>query len=312
MEKVTPLTACTGPESVKKVVCRLLNSMSFDILAPLRCIQRVSQAVAEKIQRKNCEGDGETRENGHVRIVLNVASALRKHAAPFRRRRLHAQADKAQARRLQNGGAHAQCGLNDDGAQAVGQNVAEDQAEVGGAADFRRLHVFLLLHREHAGPDDAGVIRNPRKGHGENQIANPRAQYGGNGDGQDQRRNGEDNIHEAHEHIVHAAAEKARHGADDGAEDHGEDRCEKADKERNPRPVNHIGKNIPAEIIRAEEVLARGRLEAIGEILFVGHLGGDERRKNCYGDHDRDNEKAHDGHFIFLKQAKEVVESGLF
>ena len=60
-------------------------------------IERVTKTVAKEVQGEDGHHDRQTRKDRHVGEVANVAFGRRDHRAPFRSRRLDAQAEEAQA-----------------------------------------------------------------------------------------------------------------------------------------------------------------------------------------------------------------------
>ena len=89
-------------------------------------IQYIPQTVSEQIQGKNRKHDRQSGERDYGPEVTDIYPAGREHGAPLRRGRLNAQPNKAQRRSGQNGGRYAQSGLDDNGRERIGQDLADD------------------------------------------------------------------------------------------------------------------------------------------------------------------------------------------
>ena len=134
----------------------------------------------------------------------------RQHGAPFRRRRLGAEAEKAERCRLENGVRKAERRLDDQRAEAVGQDGDEHQPDMAGAGDLGRGHVFAVLFGQHRGADEAGEMRLQHQGDGQHGVERGQGRgwststSASSSDGKAQ-----DDVHHAHDDDIDPAAEIA-------------------------------------------------------------------------------------------------------
>ena len=78
----------------------------------------------------------------------------------------------------------------------------------------------------------------------------------------DDDRDREERLHDAHEHVVHDAAEVAGDQAERGAADRAEQRRRRRDGEDVARADDDAREHVAPELVRAEPVVADGGLEA--------------------------------------------------
>src|SRR6185437_12388269 len=114
-------------------------------------IQRVAERVAQQVRAEDGQADREAGEQHEPRRLLRVLrGGDREHAAPRRIRLRHTQAQERQSGLDQDGAAELRGAEHDEGADGVGEDVAEGDAHVAQAHRARRLHVLHLPDREHA------------------------------------------------------------------------------------------------------------------------------------------------------------------
>lgn len=77
---------------------------------------------------------------------------------------------------------------------------------------------------------------------------------------QQQRRECQDNVHDAHEHRIDAATKIAGDKANRDAEAHRNDDDDEADKQRILRAVDQAGKNVPPNFVSTEKKLRRATI----------------------------------------------------
>src|SRR5690606_16561278 len=78
------------------------------------------------------------------------------------------------------------------------------------------------------------------------------------------------------------ATEKARDGADAGADQEGKDDPDHRDLKVDPSAPDHAGQHVAAEVVGAEGMRQRGRLQLHGGVLIDRVIGGDEGREECH------------------------------
>src|SRR3954471_17620041 len=170
--KDTLSTACTSPSSLGKATnrfrtestastgtsagrsgstdCSSSTGTSPLTLTPYRSpdglgVEGVAQAVADEVHAHHGDEDGEAREVQEVRLRrADVALGVGQHAPPRRRRRLHAETEERQRGLRDDGGGDGERGVDQDGPDGVGDEVAHDDALVRRARRPGRLDVLLL------------------------------------------------------------------------------------------------------------------------------------------------------------------------
>ena len=156
------------------------------------------------------------------------------HRAPFRALDVAGHPDEGEGGDLEDGAADAERAGHDERRQRVGHDPPDEDAVRRFAERPRRRHVVVLLRRQHRRARDAGVHGYRDDADGDQGVGQARAGRGHDDDREEQRREGQDDVHEAHEDVVrparHVAGQRADRRSD---EDREADRGE-ADDERGP------------------------------------------------------------------------------
>src|SRR5574341_1540531 len=82
-------------------------------------IERITQAVANEVESGDRQQNSETGEEREPRLGGDKLPALADHDPPFRYRRLRPKADETQTGSSQNGPAHVEAGLYENGREGV-------------------------------------------------------------------------------------------------------------------------------------------------------------------------------------------------
>src|SRR5690606_12925501 len=106
-------------------------------------------------------------------------------------------------------GADVEAGNDDQRADGVGQHVAEDDPQRPPAERPRAGHEVLLLDPQHLAAHQPGVRRPGHDGDREHDVAYRVAQHHDDDHRHDQAGQGDDDVGEAHEHVVEDAADVA-------------------------------------------------------------------------------------------------------
>ena len=122
---------------------------------------------------------------------------------------------------------------------------------------------------------DAGVRRPGDDDDGEHGVAQPGPERGDHRHRQDDRREGEDEIADAHDRAVEQAGEVAGDRAEDGADRHRDDHEQQGEGDRHPGAEDHPAEHVAAETVGAEPVRRARRLEA-WSVLGQRIGGGDQ------------------------------------
>jgi len=138
---------------------------------------------------------------------------------------------------------------------------------VAGTQCPRGRDVFLITHREHGAASNAGKDGRIDQADGDHGVGDALAQRGQDGDGQQNGREGKEDVHGPHDDFVQPTArgiagDQTEQGAQGPGDAHGND----AHQQRNPGPIHDAAKGIPAEIIGTKGMAQRGGGEAIVKI----------------------------------------------
>jgi hypothetical protein len=99
-----------------------------------------------------------------------VGAGVVEHGSPGGGGGLDAEAQEAEGGFGEDGCGHADGGLDEQGLEDVGEDVAEHEVEVGGAHGAGGLDVFALLDGEDLGADEAGVVDPAGEGEREDEV----------------------------------------------------------------------------------------------------------------------------------------------
>ena len=156
----------------------------------------------------------------------------------------------------------------------------------------------LLADGEGLGAGEAGVGRPGGDRDGDDRVVDAGAQRGDEGQGQDQAREGEEDVGDPHQDGVEPAAGIACEGADQEADRADDDRDQGDDGERDARAPDDAGVDVAAELVGAEPVGGRGRLQALGEVLGDGRLRGEPGGEGGDQDQQQDDGEADQRHRV--------------
>ena len=157
---ISPLSFTQVPSvcSVLSVVEALLTQPHLN---PRPRIEIVPQPVADEVERQHRQHDCRGREEHKVRRVKQVRPRVIEHRTPARRRRRHAQSQKAHRRFRQDRARHADRRLHDHRLNNVRQNVARDDPYIARAHGPRAFHKFPLPHRQNLRAHQPGIPHPP-------------------------------------------------------------------------------------------------------------------------------------------------------
>ena len=112
--------------SCEDIILRILPHR----LQHLIWIERIAQTVADVVDGDDAEEDHQAREDRQPGIFDEMVLCGGNEIAPGRRRLLDAEAEKAQAGFLNDGITELQCGFDDNDANAVREDMSENDATV--------------------------------------------------------------------------------------------------------------------------------------------------------------------------------------
>ena len=140
------------------------------------------------------------------------------------------------------------------GGMRVGQHVAGEHARARDAERPRGLDVAAPGDRRRAAPGQPGVPRPPGDRDGQRRVLGARRQHRGQRERQQQRREGQEDVGDPHDHVVHPAAGGAGDDPQRHADQRGQHEHAEHDQQRRARAVDHPREHVAAELVGAEDV----------------------------------------------------------
>ena len=113
------------------------------------------------------------------------------------------------------------------------------------------LDELLVLDGEHGGSHQPHVDRDRGDADGQEQVLETGPEGGHDGQGEQDVRDGQQDVGPPHDYRLEQAAEVAGHGAQPAADGDGENDGDEADDHRNPRPVHDAAQHVAAEVVGA-------------------------------------------------------------
>ena len=158
-----------------------------------------------------------------------------------------------------------------------------------------RLNVLHIPHREHRAADyprEQGDRGDPQ---GDDEVDRAGPQRGYDHNGEHGHRNGHDDIHKAHDHIVNDSAEITRHRTQQPACQQGQRDGAGGHCQGQAAAMDHPRQHIPAKLIRSKGMLPAGR-QQLGDIVGLHHglivkqqIGAEGQQEQDGQDHDPDH-----------------------
>src|SRR5215216_41090 len=274
-------------------------------------VQGVAEAVPDEVHGEDAEGDGDAGEDDRV-LTLDkdpeaAAEGVGEHRAPLRGRCSGAEAQEREGGHVQYGGREGEGGLHDQGSHAIREHAGEDDLGVARPEGALGLDVVALPNGDDRRAHDPRYLRNEHDAYSEHRVWQARPEHGDDDDGEQDAREGQDHVHEAHQHRVGPAADVSGHDPDygpharryrDGGEPGGE---------RYPRAVDHPREDVPPQLVLAHEVCPTGWRELSGEILPQRVVRRDQGRKDGHQDEDAYNGRPEDRQAVRKERAQEVL-----
>ena len=164
-----------------------------------------------------------------------------------------------------------QRGVDDDGADGVGQHVLDDDAPVGRAERPGRLDEVTLAQRQEVRPHEPGDVGPRQDADDEGQpepVVRLLGELGRQEDQHGQHREDEDQVDEAHEQAVDPAAVEAGDGADRHADQRGHGGHRQRDLDVLLDARHDLGEHVVPDGIGAERVGPRRRVvQVVGDVV---------------------------------------------
>src|SRR6185369_1150328 len=257
-EKLTSSTATsaaspTGKSTVSPRTSRRLGSAFTALPLQLR-VESVAQAITGEVERQHGDEDRQAGKRHDPPCALDELERARQHRAPFGRRRLRAETEEAERGGVEDRRREAEGRLDDERRGAVGQHGVEHQACGAGAGEARGLHVVLGELAEDGAARQANEVRQHDDGDREHGVRQPRAENGDHRDREQQVRQREHHVHQAHDGVLRPAAvgEAGDEAEEDADRERQADRHQ-ADDERQARAVDEAREDVAADRVGAED-----------------------------------------------------------
>jgi hypothetical protein len=151
--------------------------------------------------------------------------------------------------------------------QAIGEDVAADDAKVGPADGAGRFDKQAFAHGQRDGAHDPRVLWDVDQADGDHHIHQAEAEQGHHNQGQKEVREGQYDVHRPHDSRVQTPTEVPGHKAEGHSQRHGDSDRQSADAKSDAGAEDDPAQDVSAEFIRPEPKSRRGRLELSGKAL---------------------------------------------
>src|SRR5207245_2730192 len=214
-------------------------------------VENVAQRLATDVEPEDGDEDRERRDRREPPLRADDLGPVGDHVPPRRERRLHAEAEVAQARLDEDVRAHADGRRHDHDRRDVRQHVSRDDPPARRADRPRRRHGIAMPRPVHLATDDPSAHRPRGETDDEDEQRDAAAEGGDDEDDQEEGGEHHDELRRAHEERVHRAAEVAGDRADRDAGEDGDAHGEQADRERDAPAGEEAREHVAAERVRA-------------------------------------------------------------
>ena len=258
-------------------------------------VERIPQGVAKQVEAEHAQADGDPGEERDPGRLLRVGQGgPGEHQPPRGRRLRRAQAQIAERRLGQDGAAQLRRHDDDERRQDVGDDVLQDDPAPHRAQRLHGLDVLVLLHRERGGPHDPRRSRDDRDGDGDHDVLHGRTEDRGNGQGQDQLREREENVHDALQEQIHPSTRVRADDTQQAADRAARERRREADEQGDARSIHHAAQHVAAELVGPEPVL-RARPGELRRVVGLVRVVRRERSREQGDEQHPDDDQRTDG-----------------
>ncbi len=225
------------------------------------------------------------------RLGHEAASGV-EHVAPGGLRRLRAQAEEAQRRFQQHRVGERHSRLDQERRHHVGQDLAHHDAPVAHPDGAGGVDILLAQHVVGRRARQPRESRNEDDADREHGVEDAGAQARQQDDRQQDRREGEQQLHQPHQREIDPAAEIGGEDADDRAADQADADGDQRDLDRDARREDRARQHVAADLVRAQPVRGARPLQHEGDIEVVGRIGRHDIGEDGADDDDRDEQAA--------------------
>src|SRR3989449_4203765 len=259
----TPSTAWTVPACVVYSIERSSTSRRASLTPPQSGVQDFVEGVPEQVKAEHEEHNAEPGHDEPPGIVQDrgVFDRFRDDPAPAIRVG-GPQSEECEDAFGQNRDGDGEDRIRENQGERVREHVAHQDPGARRPEHLRPLDEHPLFDREDLTPDDPGRHRPAGEADDEDQAREvDDADLRGDDDHQDEPRDREDHIVEAHEDFIDPAAHVPGDESDRGPNNRRDDRRGDADNERDLGPPDHLGVDVVAIVVRPERMGRTWRLQ---------------------------------------------------
>src|SRR2546427_1189978 len=248
-----------------------------DTLAPSPRVDDVAEAVPHQVhgQRKQSD-DGSRHDDGPpVAQGSQVQPDVRDDAEFGDEGIAREEADERERRKDQDDRPYIEGDLDEDGREDVRQDVPEHDLEASGPRGPCALDERRLLRGQGQAPTIPGVQRPPDDNQGEGHVEEGPADHESNGEGENEKGNGEEDVRDPHHGFVEPFAGVARNDSDQGSDRRTDEDDEEGNRDVDPDRFHHQLQQVetadPREPIldRPKQVADRWRLRSGADALWI-------------------------------------------
>src|SRR6266851_4000432 len=214
----------------------------------------VENCVAKKVGGQDREEDHHPRPDHQPARVEKERLGVGEHVAPAWYRRVDAKAEEVKCRFDEDDRTQVEASENDQHVQHVGQEVADDQANVAGAKGTGGHHEVTRAHRQHLAADESRDASPADRGDDQRESDCVGLEQDRHEDEKEDRRDGENDVDEAHEDAVDQPSVVAGHQPNCRADRQRHADGEEADAHRNLCSEEQTRELVAAEVVCAQNV----------------------------------------------------------
>ena len=185
--------------------------------------------------------------------------------------------------------------------------MEKDDPEIPGADHPRGLNEVPLLERDEIRPDEPGHPHPAGQADHDHDVPDGGLQQRDHGQNEEEGRKAEHDVHEPHDHRVHPPAVVAGHRPEHRPDQDGNPGRHETHFQRNPRPPDHPGEDIPPERIRTKGVPPRGRRKDVLQVDRVRIVRGKPGRKQGDDEQQDNDDASHDRHPVLPESFPEIL-----
>src|SRR2546426_2838930 len=212
-----------------------------DTLTPSPRVDDVAEAVAHQVhgQRKQRDDGSGYDDRPPVANGRQIQSDVRNDPEFGYEGIAWEEADERQPRKNQKHGPHIERNLDEDGRQDDRQDMPEHDLPAPGTRGPCALDERRLLCRECQASTIAGVQRPPDDNQGERRVEKSPTDHESNGERENQKRNGEEDVRNPHHRFVEPLASVARDDADQRSYRRPDEDDEERNRDVDPNRFHH-------------------------------------------------------------------------